>query len=86
MHLVGQNAETALTSCLASIKFHEQQKDLAFEMRIQQLEARIDANQAKFQKKLQEVYNGYKAVSDQTYVNDTCMLGRGQDMCFADLL
>ena len=62
MHLVGQSAETALTSCLASVKFMMQQNELAAQMQEQQLMGKIAANHEKFQKKLQEVYNGYKAV------------------------
>lgn len=63
MQLVGQSPEAALTSALAAVKFLLQQDALEAQVVQQQQESKMAATNQKFQKKLQEIYNGYKAVS-----------------------
>lgn len=63
MSLVGQTPEVSLTAALAAVKFNIAQSELEAQLREEQLQKKLDNNQSKFQKKLQEIFTGYKSVS-----------------------
>ena len=61
--MYGQTPETALSAALAAINFAMQQQDLSFQFQADRVQKKMTKLHEQCKHKLQELHNGYQAVS-----------------------
>jgi uncharacterized protein YlxW (UPF0749 family) len=64
LNLCGQTPEVILHTAMHALNFHATQQQLEVELREAKLQKKMQTLQAQCTKKLQEVHEGYKAVSE----------------------
>ena len=75
--MYGQTPETALSAALAAINFAMQQQDLSFQFQADRMQKKMTKLHEQCKRKLQELHNGYQAVSSvlQPVLSSLCLLG-----------
>ena len=62
--MYGQTPETALSTALAAINFAMQQQDLSFQFQSDRMQKKMTKLHEQCKRKLQELHNGYQAVTN----------------------